>query len=79
VFNEPEASLYPSLLAPLAQAIVRAAKHTQIWVVTHSEILAGLLRTAEGVSLSDIVLERSEDGASRISGQRLLDQPSWPE
>ena len=35
--NEPEASLHPELLEPLARLIVRAAERTQVWVVTHSE------------------------------------------
>ena len=39
-FNEPETSLHPELLEPLARMIVRAAERTQIWVVTHSERLA---------------------------------------
>jgi predicted ATPase len=38
--NEPEASLHPELLEPLARLIIRAAQRTQIWVVTHSERLA---------------------------------------
>ncbi|HWX64706.1 AAA family ATPase [Bradyrhizobium sp.] len=35
--NEPEASLHPSLLAPLARLIASADGHTRIWIVTHSE------------------------------------------
>ena len=42
--NEPDANLHPQLYEPLAQMIVRAGKHSQIWVTTHSETLAGLLR-----------------------------------
>ena len=38
--NEPETSLHPELLEPLARMIARAAQRTQIWVVTHSERLA---------------------------------------
>jgi predicted ATPase len=38
--NEPESSLHPELLEPLARLIVRAAERTQVWVVTHSERLA---------------------------------------
>ncbi len=40
VLNEPETSLHPDLLDPLAQLIVRAAARSQIWVTTHSEQLA---------------------------------------
>ena len=38
--NEPEASLHPDLLDPLAQLIACAAERTQIWLVTHSQPLA---------------------------------------
>jgi predicted ATPase len=38
--NEPEASLHPSLLPPLARLIGQAAVHARLWVVTHSEELA---------------------------------------
>jgi predicted ATPase len=41
--NEPEASLHPDLLDPLARLIVRAAERTQVWLVTHSEKLASAL------------------------------------
>lgn len=38
--NEPEASLHPDLLEPLAGLIVDASLHSQIWVTTHSQALA---------------------------------------
>jgi predicted ATPase len=41
--NEPEVSLHPDLLNPLARLIVRASERTQIWLVTHSQILAEAL------------------------------------
>ncbi|HMI91477.1 MAG TPA: AAA family ATPase [Polyangiales bacterium] len=79
VFNEPEASLHPSLLAPLAQAILHASQRTQLWVVTHNDTLAAALRPGNEGSLADIALERGDDGATGIRGQRLLDVPSWPD
>jgi len=39
-FNEPEASLHPDLLAPLAQLLVAGAQESQVWVTTHSAELA---------------------------------------
>jgi predicted ATPase len=42
-FNEPESSLHPELLEPLARLIAKAAERTQIWLVTHSERLAAAL------------------------------------
>ena len=41
--NEPEASLHPDLLEPLARLIVRASERTQVWLVTHSERLAAAI------------------------------------
>jgi predicted ATPase len=38
--NEPEASLHPSLLPPLARLIGSSARSTRIWIVTHSDALA---------------------------------------
>ena len=41
--NEPEASLHPDLMAPLAQLIAQAAGRTQLWLVAHSTQLADAL------------------------------------
>src|SRR5262249_2914669 len=43
VLNEPETSLHPELLPPLGRLILAASKRSQIIVVTHSEVLGGLL------------------------------------
>jgi predicted ATPase len=40
ILNEPETSLHPDLLPPLARLIAKAAKRSQIVVVTHAETLA---------------------------------------
>jgi predicted ATPase len=66
--NEPETSLHPDLMDPLARLIARAAERTQVWLVTHSE------RLAEGVAehagaRPRIVLKR--DGETWIEGLRL--------
>jgi predicted ATPase len=66
--NEPEASLHPDLLDPLARLIIRAAKRTQIWLVTHSERLAGALAEHGGV-IPRIVVKK--DGRTWIEGLRL--------
>lgn len=41
--NEPEMSLHPDLIEPLANLIYQASKNSQIWVTTHSQRLAGFL------------------------------------
>jgi predicted ATPase len=44
VLNEPETSLHPDLLPPLARLIAQAAKRSQLVVVTHSpRLIAALL------------------------------------
>lgn len=74
VLNEPETSLHPVLLPALARLIIRAARDTQIWVVSHSSRLAAAL--GESRTCQSIVLEK-ELGETRIAGQQLLDQPAW--
>ncbi|SDA29569.1 Predicted ATPase [Methylobacterium sp. UNC378MF] len=63
--NEPETSLHPDLMDPLARLIARAAQRTQVWLVTHSERLAA--RIAEHGSVRPrIVIKR--DGETWIDG-----------
>lgn len=46
VLNEPEANLHPDLLPALARLIVRAARNSQILIVSHAEQLITALETA---------------------------------
>jgi predicted ATPase len=55
ILNEPETSLHPDLLAPLARLIARASGRSQIIVVSHAQALVAALR-AEGAN--EIVLEK---------------------
>lgn len=66
--NEPEASLHPSLLPPLARLIAHAAQRTRIWIVTHSEALADALYEETGKKPRRVV---KEDGATNIEGLTL--------
>jgi predicted ATPase len=66
--NEPEASLHPSLLSPLARLIARAAQQTRIWIVTHSEELANHLREETGKRARRVV---KSAGATGIEGLKL--------
>jgi predicted ATPase len=63
--NEPEASLHPDMMAPLAKLIVRAAERTQIWLVTHSTKLADAVM-ASGMAKVRTVIK--QDGATQIEG-----------
>lgn len=64
--NEPETSLHPDLMDPLAKLIVRAARTSQIWLTTHSEKLAGCIEERSGVK--PIMLEKVR-GETRIAGR----------
>jgi predicted ATPase len=63
--NEPESSLHPDLMEPLARLIVQAAERTQVWLVTHSTRLAEAV-TAAGAGKVRRVLK--QDGATVIEG-----------
>lgn len=66
--NEPEASLHPDMLEPLADMIATAAKRSQIWIVTHSERLAEAVSERCGVRFRHVV---RQDGKTWIEGMRL--------
>jgi predicted ATPase len=63
--NEPEASLHPDLMKPLARLIVRAAGRTQLWLVTHSSALAQAIERASGIKARTVL---KADGETRIAG-----------
>lgn len=58
--NEPESSLHPDLLEPLARLIVKAAERTQVWLVTHSEPLAAALAKHGGVYPRAVIKKNGE-------------------
>lgn len=66
--NEPEASLHPDMLPPLADMIAQAAKTSQLWIVTHSERLAQEVEARCGVRARRVI---RNDGATWIEGMRL--------
>ena len=66
--NEPEASLHPDLLEPLARLIISAAERTQVWVVTHSERLADAFKTFGDVSPRTVV---KRNGETWLEGLKL--------
>lgn len=63
--NEPETSLHPSLLAPLARLIAKASRRADIWIVTHSEHLMEALRSESSVPLRRVIKSK---GATAIEG-----------
>jgi predicted ATPase len=67
--NEPESSLHPDLLEPLARLIVKAAERTQIWLVTHSERLAAALAKHGQVEPRAVI---KKDGETWIEGLKQI-------
>lgn len=71
VLNEPETSLHPDLLQPLARLIIQASKRSQVVVVSHAEALVEAL---DGdASCRRIVLEKQLGETTVKDG----DTPAW--
>jgi len=47
--NEPETSLHPDLIGPLAELIVNASARSQFWITTHSQALADAITAHSGI------------------------------
>jgi predicted ATPase len=75
VLNEPEQSLHPDLLRPLARQIVAASQRSQVWVVSHAAALVAALEDVSGMPAIELV---REFGETRVRGQGILDEPLWP-
>lgn len=71
VLNEPETSLHPDLLRPLARLIAQTARRTQIIVVSHAAALVQALAGEEDCAV--IALEKRL-GETLASG---LEPPAW--
>ncbi|MDH6197122.1 putative ATPase [Mycobacterium frederiksbergense] len=81
VLNEPETSLHPDLVRPLASLIRAAAKQTQVVVVTHSRALLDFLETtpvADEQRSTAIEVELYKQwGETKVAGLGMLNTPSW--
>ena len=79
VLNEPETSLHPDLVRPLADLIGQAATRTQVVVVTHSQTLRQSLgATPLGSDDDACEIELFKDwGETKVAGQELLTTPAW--
>jgi predicted ATPase len=73
VLNEPEASLHPDLLVPLAELIRAASRDSQVVIVTHA---APLARALEAAGALVHTLESTPSG-TRVADQGTLDRPPW--
>jgi predicted ATPase len=82
VLNEPETSLHPDLLRPLASLIMAAANLTQVVVVTHSKTMLEFLGTTPvidaDVDTDAVEIPLYKDlGETRIEGLGMLTAPPW--
>lgn len=82
VLNEPETSLHPDLLPALGRLIAQAARHTQVFVVTHaSRLIAALEGAGLGAGLGDDHLLRltldKPLGETRVEIPEPFDAPAW--
>ncbi|MDD7930283.1 AAA family ATPase [Microbacterium thalli] len=71
VLNEPEASLHPSLLGPLARLVRVASERTQVITVSHADDLVSALPDSARVEL------RRSEAETVVDGQGFLDVPAW--
>lgn len=71
VLNEPEPSLHPDLLEPLARLVAQAAKRSQIVVVSHAPALVVALGAESGC----IKVSLRKDHGETLAGDE--DAPSW--
>ncbi|MEJ8474790.1 AAA family ATPase [Roseibium algae] len=71
VLNEPETSLHPRLLDPLARLVTQTAERTQIILVTHAQTLASQLSGCEGCLHFEL---RKELGETVVDG---VEPPRW--
>ncbi len=80
VLNEPETSLHPDLVRPLATLIRAAAAQAQVVVVTHSRALLEYLDAAPIDDAGDVAAEielYKDWGETKVTGQGLLTTPAW--
>jgi len=66
--NEPETSIHPRLLEPLAKLILRASKESQIWITTHSQDLSDYILDMSGYEPLEL---KKVDGETRLVGVGL--------
>lgn len=74
VLNEPEMSLHPDLLPALARLMLRSAKHSQLWVTSHSEVLIDLLSQE---SMCNHIHLTKELGETQCRGLAMSEAPVW--
>ncbi|MGA0170876.1 MAG: AAA family ATPase, partial [Pseudomonadales bacterium] len=74
VLNEPENSLHPQLLTPLARLLTLAAERTQVWVISHADTLIRAL--LDGSDCQHLGLVK-RDGETCWQDAGLDTTPPW--
>jgi len=74
VLNEPETSLHPDLLPPLARLMRRYAAENQLWVVSHAPALIAELQ--QDAALNHLQLGK-DLGETFLEGCSPFDAPAW--
>lgn len=79
VLNEPETSLHPRLLTPLARLVAGAAARTQVIVVSQSQpFVDALADCAQAEEMQPQTIELTKDfSATGIAGQEPINEPRW--
>jgi predicted ATPase len=67
--NEPETSLHPDLIGPLAELIVQASQRSQFWITTHSATLSERIAAHSGCPPIRLF---QQDGATKIENLTRL-------
>ncbi len=74
VLNEPETSLHPRVLVPLARQIIAAGIRSQVIVVSHAAPLVDAISSARDAIRIELV---KEQGETVVAGRRRVDEPPW--
>jgi predicted ATPase len=74
ILNEPESSLHPQLLAPLARLIAKASYKCQMIIVSHADELVDALSGNRG---SKVITLQKELGETVVPGMTIVDRPKW--
>ncbi|WP_084582223.1 AAA family ATPase [Sphingomonas azotifigens] len=74
ILNEPEASLHPDLLDPLARLLVTASRHSQIIIVSHARALVEALDRAADTLVIELRKEWGETHTSQVG----VPDWAWP-
>jgi len=74
VLNEPETNLHTDLIPALAELILKASQNSQVWIVTHSSLLAQILSTHQDCGFINLV---KENGKTKIDSQTEFEKKQF--